>query len=115
MTAVTILNLLVYVNFMVATVALVVRWLALNNNGNRQQAGQWAMFVWIAHVWLFFTVSTILRVFFAYSRPTLFMSMWASAVNLHALGALAMDGYYHLKRHNYHFRSRPRPPHEPTL
>lgn len=113
MTAVTILNLLTYANFTVATVALVVRWLALNNNGNRYSAGQYVMFVWVCHVWLFFAVSTILRAFFDYSRPTLFMSVWSGAVYFHAIGALAMDGYYHLKRSDYRPRLHRRP-HEPA-
>lgn len=101
MTGSEFLSLLVYFNFIIASVALRLRWLALYNNGNRQQAGQWAMFVWIAHVWLFYAVSAGRRLFFDMHTPSLFMSAWASGLLLHALGALAMDAHYYLKRHNY--------------
>ena len=100
------LSLLVYFNTMVATVAVVLRFLALYNNGNRNQAGQWAMFTWIAHVWIFYLVSTVRRSIFDIQAPSLFMSAWASALLLHALGTLAMDAYYHLKRAGYWARLR---------
>lgn len=101
MTGSEYLSLLVYFNFMVASVAVALRWLALNNNGNRTHAGQWAMFVWIAHVWVFYGVSASRRLFFDMHNLSLFMSAWGSALLLHALGALAMDAYYHLKRHGF--------------
>ena len=101
------LNALIYFNFAVATVALVLRWLALNKNGNRTSAGQRAMFVWVAYIWLFYFVSTVLRLFFDYRAPTLFMSAWSSAIYLHALGSMAMDSYYHLRRAGYWKRLRP--------
>ncbi len=101
MTGSEYLSWLVYFNFAVASAALWLRWLALNNNGNRTNAGQMAMFIWVAHVWLFYAVSGARRLFFDLHTPSLFMSAWASALLLHALGALAMDAYYHLKRHGY--------------
>lgn len=106
MTGTQYLSLLVYFNTVVATGALVLRYLALYNNGNRQQAGQWAMFAWISHVWLFYLVSTIRHSVFDLQSPSLFMSAWASALLLHALGVLAMDAYYHLKKHGYWERLR---------
>lgn len=101
MTGSEYLSLLVYFNFIIASVALWLRWLALHNNGNRTHAGQWTMFIWVAHVWFFYGISGARRLFFDMHAPSLFMSTWASALLLHALGALAMDAYYHLKRHNY--------------
>ena len=99
--AVVYLNTLIYFNFVVATVALILRYLALYHNGNRTSAGQRAMFVWVAHIWLFYCVSTVLRLLFDYRGPTVFMSAWSSAIYLHALGSMAMDSYYHLQRVGY--------------
>lgn len=99
MTSAEYLNLLVYFNFCVVTVTLVLRRLMLNNNGTRTSAAQRALMVWLSHAWLYFAVATTIRLFFNY--PTLFMSTWGSAVYLHAFGTLALDAYYHLKRHGY--------------
>jgi hypothetical protein len=101
MTSAEYLNLFVYFNFCVVTVTLVLRRLMLNNNGTRTSAAQRALMVWLSHAWLYFAVATTIRLFFNYRTPTLFMSTLGSAVYLHAFGTLALDAYYHLKRHGY--------------
>lgn len=106
---VTYLNLLVYLNFIIVSFAVVIRWLTMRSETTSRNAGQIAMLIWLCHSWMFFAVGVMLRLLGLYTHPTLLMSAWGSAVYIHATGALAMDGYYHLKRSRYCKRRVPPP------